>query len=78
MIGNLKYEEMNKITELLENSNENLKKMLDYYQEKNQTAVVKMKRFSLELETYINYLKGTYQMNQDADQALQNLKELNR
>lgn len=77
MIGSLKYEEISNIIELLAASNENLKKMLDYYQEKDQTATVKMKRFSLELETYINYLKDIYKMNKDADQALETIKELN-
>lgn len=77
MIGNLSYEEIENIIKTLEISNSNLKKILDYYQSKTETGTMRIERFNMELENYINYLKKNKQIYKDADVAVQKIRELN-
>lgn len=77
MIGNLTYEEMENIIKILEVSNSNLKKILEFYRKQTETGTVKVERFNVEVENYINYLKNNTKINKDADSALNKLKELN-
>lgn len=77
MIGNLSYEEIENIIKTLEISNSNLKKILDYYQSKTETGTMRIERFNMELENYINYLKKNKQIYKDADIAVQKIRELN-
>ncbi len=77
MIGNLSYEEIENIIKTLEISNSNLKKILDYYQSKTETGTMRIERFTMELENYINYLKKNTKIYKDADSAVQKIRELN-
>lgn len=77
MIGNLTYEEMDSIINLLEISTSNLKKIVQFYKNKVETGTMKMERFNMELENYITYLKNSSKINKDADIALTRIKELN-
>lgn len=79
MIGNITYEDYNKLILILQNANENVKKIVDYYTESYnaKTEAVKVNRFTSELDNYITYLKNTYEINVDADKALATIKELN-
>lgn len=77
MIGNLSYEEIENIIKTLEISNSNLKKILDYYQSKTETGTMRIERFTMELENYINYLKKNNKIYKDADSAVQKIRELN-
>ena len=79
MIGNITYEYYQKIIVILENSNNNLKKIIEYYTKGNiKVSSMKINRFTEELENYIEYLKSTYKINIDADKALITLRELNK
>ncbi len=79
MIGNITYEDYQKIIVILENSNNNLKKIIEYYTKWNiKVSSMKINRFTEELENYIEYLKSTYKINIDADKALITLRELNK
>jgi len=77
MIGNITYEEMDNIIKILEVSNNNLKKILDYYHQKLNVNTTRIESFNIEVENYINYLKNITKINKDADIALKKLKDLN-
>ncbi len=77
MIGNIKYDEYNSIINELETSNDNLKKIINYYNEKivSKSQSIKMSRFTKEIENYIEYLKSTYKINTDADKVIEALRQ---
>ncbi len=77
MIDKLTYEEIDNIVNILSNSNVNIKNIINEYKQKSETGTIKMERFSIELDNYINYLKSIIKINKDADNALEKLKELN-
>lgn len=77
MIGNLTYEEMDRVIKMLETANNNLKKIIQYYKNKVEAGTMKIERFNMELENYITYLKNNSKINKDADFALSRIKELN-
>ena len=77
MIDKLTYEEIDNIVNILSNSNVNIKNIINEYKQKSETGTIKMERFSIELDNYINYLKSIIKINKDADNALEKLIELN-
>lgn len=77
MIGNIEYDKFKNIINILEKANNNVKQIILLNTEKIENQSIKMNRFSQEVDNYIKFLKNTYQINNDADKALNNLKELN-
>lgn len=79
MIGNINYDEFRNIINIIEKSNNNIKQIIlsNNTKEDIETTSIKMNRFTMEVDNYIKYLKNTYQINSDADKALNNLKKLN-
>ncbi len=77
MIGNIEYDKFKNIINILEKANNNVKEIITLNKEKLEVESVKMNRFSQEVDNYIKFLKSTYQINNDADKALNNLKQLN-
>lgn len=73
MIGNLKYEDFESLSNTLKAANDNLKIILNNMGSAN---ISKMKRFTEELDSYIEYLNSTLSLNRDADKALERLKEV--
>ncbi len=73
MIGNLKYEDFESLSNTLKAANDNLKIILNNMGSANTS---KMKRFTEELDSYIEYLNSTLSLNRDADKALERLKEV--
>lgn len=77
MIGNIEYDKFKNIINILEKANNNIKQIILLNNKDIENQSIKMNRFSQEVDNYIKFLKNTYQINIDADKALNNLKELN-
>ena len=74
MIDKLTYEEFEGIIKGLEISKENISNLVAKYKENNN--VIRMEKFTNDLGRYIEYLKSTLQINKDADNVLNRLREL--
>ena len=77
MIGNLTYEQIEQLIQSLSNSNTNLRKTLEYYNNDNEltSKTNKLLQFSNELDKYINSLNDMVNLNKDADIVINRLKE---
>lgn len=77
MIGKLTYEEIEQIITLLTESSNNVRLVLDSYQNNPEISsrTEKMLHFCSDIDKYVDNLKNTIKLNKDADIVVNRIKE---
>lgn len=77
MIGKLTYEEIEQIIALLTESSNNVRLVLDSYQNNPEISsrTEKMLHFCSDVDKYVDNLKNTIKLNKDADIVVNRIKE---
>ena len=79
MIGNLSYEEIENLITIMASSSENIRSVLNSYQDNNNISsrIEKMLHFCSDIDKYIANLKDNILLNKDADIVIERIKQNN-
>ena len=79
MIGNLSYEEIENLITIMASSSENIRSVLNSYQDNNNISsrTEKMLHFCSDIDQYIATLKDKILLNKDADIVIERIKQNN-
>ena len=77
MIGNLSYEEIENLITIMASSSENIRSVLNSYQDNNNISsrTEKMLHFCSDIDKYIANLKDNILLNKDADIVIERIKQ---
>ena len=78
MIGNITYTELSSIIESLNDSNNNISLIVSKYKDNYPNDTVRMERFVEDVNSYVEYLKTLLEINENADEVLERIRELNK
>lgn len=79
MIGKLRYEEIEQLIAVLSNSTNNVRQVLNSYQNNEEIAprTEKMLHFCSDIEKYIQQLNNTIKLNKDSDIVIERIRQEN-
>ena len=77
MIGNLSYEEIENLITIMASSSENIRSVLNSYNNNISSRTEKMLHFCSDIDKYIANLKDNILLNKDADIVIERIKQNN-